>query len=126
MNEYHSLKDELVTLYQEVYGSDDEVGKGCNDNGSQQSLYDMRKRAADTCMKMSEEIMRDARGDKILMFLKLRYPDQVNIDDEQQCEQLKQLYFKYEKELSEYDNINIIREGQAVRGFLKDLDKMGL
>jgi len=34
MNEYHSLKDELVTLYQEVYGSDDEDGKGCNDNGS--------------------------------------------------------------------------------------------
>lgn len=69
--------------------------------------------------------MRDARGDKILMFLKLRYPDHINIENSEQCKMLKKLYNEYQQKLSDKGALNLDRETKAVHEFLRELESMG-
>ncbi|CDW84975.1 UNKNOWN [Stylonychia lemnae] len=123
-NEWLLLKEELKSLQQLAFGQDEEEQKPLSSK-EKQEIKGLRRRAAETAIKMSEDLMRESRADKILLFLKLRYPDQLNIEDANECENLKKLFDKYQKDLSEYDKLNLYREGLAVKGFLSEVEKMG-
>ena len=66
--------------------------------------------------------MREARADKLILFLKIRYPDYVDASNSDQCEKLKSLFFEYETKLSSIGTLNLDRETQAVHDFLKQLE----
>lgn len=70
-----TLKQELDVLYQLLINEDDHEPNQEEQITPQdkQGLLNQRKLVADTVISMSENMMRDARADKILLFLKLRY-----------------------------------------------------
>eukprot|EP00347_Sterkiella_histriomuscorum_P022936 403336589 len=128
------LTDEWQQLKQEIQGLQEQLNEDVEEpffNIDQQFLEEnkdlqkQRRFLAETLIKMSEDMMRDARGDKILMFLKLRYPDHVNIEDDKQCKMLKSMFDEFQQKLSQKGALNLDRETKAVHEFLHELESMG-
>lgn len=70
--------------------------------------------------------MREARTDKLLLFLKLRYGDQLRIDDEDQMAQVKYIMNMAQDEIGQLKLLDIKKETDLVNYIFylleKDLD----
>lgn len=67
--------------------------------------------------------MREARTDKLLLFLKLRYGDQLRVDDEDQMDHVKYILNMAQDEIGQQKLLDIKKETDLVNYIFYLLEK---
>jgi len=70
---------------------------------------------------MSEEMMRDARTDKLMLFMKMRYKDQLRVEDPRQTGKVRELLNDAQRKIGEQKHIDIKKEKEIIQDLFKQL-----